>query len=232
MLQRTAFVLAEDAVHVWRLSLASCPDGARELLSADERERADRFHFARDRDRFVAARAGLRRVLAGYAGGAPGELAFGYASHGKPYLVGPGAALAFNLSHAHEVALVAVTRGREVGVDVEHVRADVELERLARTTFSPAEQRALLALPPEERALAFFRGWTRKESYIKARGEGLSMPLDRFSVSLDAGPDVGFEPDDPDERARWTIRALAIDAGYVAALTVSGPCPPVQLLAP
>lgn len=217
------------SVHVWRAPLASCPPGARELLAEDERARADRFQFARDRDRFVAARAALRQVLGRYSDLAPERLAFGYTSHDKPFLVGPGAELSFNLSHSHELALLAVTRGRDVGVDLEHQRPDVEIESVARASFSAAEQRALLALPPGQRLEAFFRCWTRKESYLKARGEGLSMPLDRFSVSLDAGTDVDFASDDVAEQARWSIRALAIDPGYAAALTVTAPCPTIVM---
>jgi 4'-phosphopantetheinyl transferase len=221
----------DGVVQVWRISLATSPAGSRALLSADERERASRFQFARDRERFVTAHAALRRVLAEPAGCAPERLVFGYTAHDKPFLIGPGADLSFNLSHSHELALVAVTRGRAIGVDVEHHRAGVELESVARTSFSAAERRALLALPPHEREAAFFRGWTRKEAYLKARGEGLSMPLDRFSVSLDANEDVRFEPDEPDERGRWEIRSLAIDPGYSAALSVSAPCPPIVVMA-
>jgi 4'-phosphopantetheinyl transferase len=224
-----AFPDLDRSVHVWRIPLTG-QSVTTTLLSPDECERASRFHFERDRARFTLARTALRRVLATYAACPPAALTFGYTRHDRPFLRGAGADLSFNLSHSHELALLAVTRGRDVGVDLEHHRPEVEVERVARTTFSPAEQRALLALPPEQRVAAFFRGWTRKESYIKARGEGLSMPLDRFSVSLDAadgGADVRFEPENDGERARWVIRALAIDAGYSAALTVAAPCPPV-----
>lgn len=213
----------DRAVHVWRISLATCPPGARALLSADERERADRFHFARDRERFVAARAALRDVLGGYLDLAPERLAFGATEHGKPFLVGAGADLSFNLTHSHQLALIAVTRGADVGIDLEWHRPDVEVTSVARVSFSAAEQRALAALPTDEQPAAFFRCWTRKESYIKARGEGLSMPLDRFTVSLDAGLDVTFDPDEAAERARWSIQGLAIDPGYSAALTVAAP---------
>lgn len=218
----------DRSVHVWRIELASCAAEARALLSADERERAARFHFVRDRERFIAARAALRRILAGYLACTPAELAFAYAPHGKPSVPG----LAFNLSHAHELALLAVTRGREVGVDIEWHAPVPELERLARVSFSAAEQGALAALADDERTAAFYRIWTRKESYIKARGEGLSMALDRFSVSLDDTADVDFAPDEAGERGRWQIHALAIDAGYTAALTISAPCPPILMRAP
>ena len=142
----------------------------------------------------------------------------------QPFLTGRRA--------SHELALLAVTRDRELGVDLEWHRPDVDLASVARSSFSAAEQQALLALPPADRFIAFYRVWTRKESYIKARGEGLSMPLERFSVSLDGGPEIGFEPDDASEAARWSIRALAIDPGYSAALTITSPCPPLVMRAP
>jgi 4'-phosphopantetheinyl transferase len=206
----------DRSIHVWRVSLATCPPHARALLSADERERADRFHFARDRDRFTVARATLRRVLGGYLGRAPDELVFAYSAHDKPSIDG----VAFNLSHSNELALVAVTRGGEIGVDLEWHRPDIDVASLARSSFSAVEQRALFALPPAEQFTAFYRIWTRKESYIKAHGEGLSLPLDGFSVLAD------------DSLAGWVIRDLAIDPGYSAALTITSPCLPVYWRAP
>lgn len=206
----------ERSVHVWRVSLATCPPDARALLSADERERAGRFHFARDRDRFTAARAALRRVLGDYLERAPDALTFAYSSHGKPSIDG----LAFNVSHSNELALIAVTRGREVGIDIEWHRPDVDLPSVARSSFSDTEQRALFALPPAEQLDAFYRIWTRKESYIKAHGDGLSLPLDSFSVLTD------------DAIAGWEIRGIAIDPGYSAALTITSPCPPVHRRGP
>jgi 4'-phosphopantetheinyl transferase len=206
----------DRSVHVWRVSLATCPGDARPLLSADECERADRFHFARDRDRFVAARAALRRVLGGYLDCAPESLVFAYSAHGKPSVDG----LAFNVSHSNELALIAVTRGREVGVDIEWHRPDIDLPSVARSSFSLVEQRALFALPRAEQFAAFFRIWARKESYIKAHGDGLSLPLDSFSVLTD------------DSVSGWAIRDLAIDPGYSAALTVTSPCPLLHLREP
>jgi 4'-phosphopantetheinyl transferase len=201
---------------VWRVSLATCPPDARALLAIDERERADRFHFARDRDRFIAARAALRRVLGGYLGRAPAELEFAYSAHGKPSIGG----LAFNVSHSNELALIAVTRGREVGVDIEWHRPDVDIPSVARSSFSAIELQALFALPTAEQFAAFYRIWARKESYIKARGEGLSLPLDGFDVLTD------------DAISGWAVRDLAIEAGYSAALAVTSPCPVVHLHAP
>jgi 4'-phosphopantetheinyl transferase len=201
---------------VWRVSLATCASDARALLSADERERADRFHFARDPDRFTAARATLRRVLGGYLGRAPDQLVFAYSSHGKPSIAG----LAFNVSHSNELALFAVTRGREIGVDVEWHRPDVDVPSVARGSFSISEQEALFARPPAEQITAFYRTWARKESYIKAHGDGLSLPLGSFSVLTD------------DALRGWEIRDLAIDAGYSAALAITSPCPPVHWHAP
>jgi 4'-phosphopantetheinyl transferase len=183
---------------------------------------ADRFLFAHDRERFVAARSGLRRILGRYLGCPADAVAFRLGSHGKPALDHDEPPLSFNLSHSGDLALLAVVRRGEVGVDVEREQATIDVESMAARWFSAAEQRALLALPPEARAAAFFRGWTRKESYIKAHGEGLSLPLDRFTVSLDEGAHVGFTCDDPAEAGRWWLCALPIDVGYAAALTVEG----------
>jgi 4'-phosphopantetheinyl transferase len=194
-------------------------------LAEDERQRAARFHFARDRDRFIAARGFLRDVLGRYLRVAPAELRFVYSPYGKPAL---GAEfdqrLRFNLSHAHKLALCAVTLERAIGVDVEHIRPEFADEDVARRFFSAPEVARLSALPREQYAGAFFNCWTRKEAYIKARGEGLSMPLDRFEVSLVPGEPAALRNtfDDPAEAARWSLQALAPGPGYVGAVAAAG----------
>jgi 4'-phosphopantetheinyl transferase len=184
----------------------------RETLTDDERERADRFVFARDRERYTVARAELRRLLANHLG-APPRICYG--AHGKPALVGGG--LAFNVSHAHDLGVIAVACDREIGVDVERER-EVDIAGLATRYFSPREREELLALPDAERLAAFFRCWTRKEAYVKARGEGLAIPLDAFTVSIGRQTDVTLAADDA---ARWSLRALDVDPGYAAAIAVS-----------
>ncbi len=217
--------LERDAVHVWHAGLSLPPDQLerlRQALSADERERAARFVFAKDRDRFVAARGILRDILGNYLGQPGGALRFEYGPYGKPALAGEPRGLRFNVSHSGDLALVAVTRGQEIGIDVEAVRPERADEQLARRFFSPREVAALLALPEAERGAAFFACWTRKEAYIKARGDGLSIPLDAFDVSLAPGEACALLRASGDDPARWALRALDTGPGYAAALAVEG----------
>jgi 4'-phosphopantetheinyl transferase len=221
-------VLAEGVVHVWRADLSL--DRARLLelwqsLSDDERERARRFHFDRDRESFIAARGALRDILSRYTGTAPGLLRFSYDGYGKPALSeAAGGRLRFNVSHSHGLALYAVTAGREVGIDLEFVREDFASLEVAAHFFSPQEVSALRSLPPEELADAFFDCWTRKEAYIKVRGEGLSYPLHLFTVSLKPGEPAALlsTEDDPREAARWFLRGLSAGEGFRAAVAVEG----------
>ncbi|HZG52707.1 MAG TPA: 4'-phosphopantetheinyl transferase superfamily protein, partial [Pyrinomonadaceae bacterium] len=187
-----ATLLADGEVHLWRASLAQTPDALRRLystLAPDESAKAARYHFPRDRDHYIAARGLLRQLLGRYLAQPPHALRFAYGAYGKPSLDGATAAadLRFNLSHSHELALYAFARGREVGIDIEHIRADFADDDIAARFFSAREVSMLRALPARARTSAFFNCWTRKEAYIKARGEGLSHPLDQFDVSLTPG---------------------------------------------
>ena len=221
--------LPEDEVQLWRVDLEAIGgDGSRwqELLSVDESARAAQFHFPRDRQRFVAARGLLRTILAGYLATNPSSLNFSYSKRGKPSL-GPahaGSKVTFNISHSGGVALLAFTRGREIGVDVEQVRRDFDLEAIARRFFSAHEQNQLAALPADEKGEAFFRCWTRKEAYIKATGDGLSLPLNQFDVSLAAGEKNALRATRPDatEAGQWLLEDVPGGSGYVAALCVRG----------
>ena len=154
----------------------------------DERElaRAGRFRFERDRKRFAFFRAAIRLILGRYVGRPPRELRFAYSPEGKPSLAGRPADdfLEFNLAHSEDVALLAVGRGRRIGVDLERIRDERDTDEIAERFFSRDEVRALRALAPDQRRKAFFSCWTRKEAYVKARGDGLSMPLSSFSMSL------------------------------------------------
>jgi 4'-phosphopantetheinyl transferase len=194
-------------------------------LEPDERARAQRFRFERDRRRFMATRGILRLLLASYAGIAPGEVRFTYGAHGKPVLAGSASAqsLRFNLSHSRGVTLYAVTHGREIGVDIEFIRDLPDAEAIARRFFSPAEVTALLGLPDDLRRDAFFRCWTRKEAYIKAQGTGLTASLVRFSVSLvpDQPAQLLQVAGDPDAPSRWSLCDLPAIPGYAAALAAA-----------
>jgi 4'-phosphopantetheinyl transferase len=218
-----------DEVHVWRVRLDRDEAALGELtalLAEDELQRASRFHFRKDHDHFVAARGALRDILGRYPGLAPRLLRFAYGERGKPSLSPEmgGRLLRFNLAHSHGVALCAVTLGRAVGVDLELVQEEFAGMEIAERFFSPREVAALRALALGERATAFFDCWTRKEAYIKARGEGLSHPLHSFAVSLAPGEPAALlcTDDDPPEAARWLLLALTPGGPYRAALAVEG----------
>jgi len=214
--------LGPDEVHVWRVALdvgESALRGFRDVLSGDERRRAERFRFAEHRRRFVIAHGLLRRILSRYVAASPQALAFRTGPHGKPALVhpAPARAIEFNLSHCEDVALVAVARGRRVGIDVERVRPLAHAMRIARRFFHPAEFRALEALPPGERERAFFACWTRKEAFVKATGEGVARGLRGFAVWPD--------PPDPTSGPQgWRVQDIEAGEGYAGALAIEGRC--------
>jgi len=212
-----------DEVHVWRVPLDAPPDVlrfCRAALSPDERERAARFKVPGLEDRFTLARGALRDVLARYLGIAPAEVAFRYAARGKPFL--DVTWLRFNLSHSNTRALVAVARDRDLGVDIERIEPSRATGGIAQRFFAPAEVGALMRLPEDQRVHGFFNCWSRKESYIKALGEGLYAGLDAFEVSLDS-PACLLATRVPGDRAdRWDLRGLEMEAGYTAAVCVEG----------
>jgi 4'-phosphopantetheinyl transferase len=174
------------------------------------------------RNRFVAARALLRDLLAGYLAEPPAAIRFAYNEWGKPALAPGFAALdvRFNLSHSQDLALYAFALEREVGVDLELIRGDFANERLAENFFSPAEVAALRALPREHQARGFFNCWTRKEAYVKARGQGLSIDLKSFDVSLAPGEEARFLRGE--DCRGWSLASLAPADGWVAALATHG----------
>ena len=224
-----AFVLGRDEVHVWRATLdqpKSQSESFLPTLAADERTRAEQFYFETHRERFIVARGVLRAILGCYLNRAPECLTFCYGAHGKPALAGDADldTIRFNVSHSHGVALKQVTRGREVGIDLERICFDLKVMEIAERFFSRREVAMLQTLPPGMQRQAFFRCWTRKEAYIKARGEGLSLPLDQFDVSLVSGESeiaLGIQRD-PFEASRWSLRELPAATDYVAALAVEG----------
>jgi 4'-phosphopantetheinyl transferase len=216
-----------DEIHVWHAALDREEKVLAELestLSLEERARADRFHFVNDRNRFVVARGLLRELLGRYLQQAPAGLEFSYGEHGKPALSGGNASsgLCFNLSHSSGLVVYAIARERNLGIDVERVRAESAGEDIAQRYFSAREVNDLRMLPPEARVEGFFHCWTRKEAYLKATGMGLQIPLDSFSVSL--------LPEKPAQflggvESRWHMAAYHPAEGYVAAAVYDGaPC--------
>lgn len=221
--------LARGELHLWTSGLDRPPAEVEQLtlaLSPDERERAGRFHFERDRRRFTVGRGFLRTLLAHYLGRSAAAVTFRYGPRGKPDLAGvdTGSGLRFNLSHSGGRVLCALTRELDVGADLELIRPLDNLDSLAASVFSAGELAALHALPGPERQTAFYRCWTRKEAFIKALGDGLSWPLDSFDVTLGPGEPARLLriAGDPGGPARWCLHALE-DEGWVAAVAVAGP---------
>jgi 4'-phosphopantetheinyl transferase len=223
-----SYALPEDEVHVWRATLdcgGSDLAKLRRLLSSDELERADRFRFDVDRRRSVIGRGYLRLLLGEILGLPADELQFGTDEFGKPRQIqAQGPSLEFNVSHSGDLILIAITKGRAVGIDVERIRTDLDLHGVATRFFSANECKVLASLTGSERYEAFFTCWTRKEAYLKARGFGLSLPLDAFDVSFLPGeePRLLAARYDPNEVGRWRFRSLDLSDGYVAALVAQG----------
>jgi 4'-phosphopantetheinyl transferase len=219
-------VIGAGTVELRAVALA-IPDAevaeARALLSTDERERADRFVFARDARRYTVCRAALRSALAEHVGADPREIAFEYSPYGKPRLTG-SRGLSFNVSHSGDLGVIALAAGRELGVDVEERRRVEDCLRLAELVFSPLEQARLAALPAAGRDDAFLVCWTRKEAFAKACGDGLSHPLDRFTVAFEprTRARVLHVDGDPEEPGRWWLAELRPAPGFVGSLASRG----------
>lgn len=218
---------SDGLIHVWQAGLeldAGVLDQLRATLSVEESARAARFRFARDRVRFVAAHGIVRDILAGYLGIAPASLEFSVNEYGKPALTGSSTdALRFNLSHSGDLVVIAISLRREVGIDVERYAPERSDRAVAENYFSTAEVAGLRAVPERLRARAFFNCWTRKEAYIKARGMGLSIPLDSFDVSLAPGePAALLRTAVPADAAAWCLCHLDLGTNYIGAVAASG----------
>lgn len=219
--------LGEFDVHIWKTYLNIEPsilNSLIEVLSADELEKANRFHFGVDRTHYIAARGCLRMLLSRYLHLNPTQIQFSYSEFGKPELKDPlnSNLLRFNVSHSAGIGLFAFTLKNDIGIDIEHLRSDLADEEIARRNFSSIEVNTLLSFPEEERVGVFYACWTRKEAYIKAHGEGLSMPLDSFDVSCAPGEPaclLATRPD-PSEASLWKMFAFVPDSGYIGALAV------------
>lgn len=226
----SGLTLVPDQVHLWRVWLeVSAADRTRlgQFLSGSELERAARFHFARDRERYIAGRGALRVILAGYLHIRPEQVEFGYGPYKKPALASGPDNFEFNISHSYTLMLVAVSMRRMVGVDLERVRPLDDFERLAQSIFSARENEALAAVPKPHRLQSFFACWTRKEAFIKAVGQGLYYPLDQFDVSLKPDEPAALlrVKNNPQASTGWSMQTLTPAPGYVGALVVEcGPC--------
>ena len=221
--------LGRKDVHVWKANLhaeflqsvALWP-----ILSEKEKERAGKFHFPRDRNRFVICRGILRILIGNYLHRDPADIDFTYNQYGKPSLANAQGEedLRFNVSHSNELALYAFARSCEIGVDIEFIVAKEDELQIAERFFSPTEVGALRTLRTDLHTEAFYLCWTRKEAFVKARGEGLSLPLDQFAVSLVPGEPARLLSikGDPGELRKWSMESLYPGPGYAAAVVVEG----------
>jgi 4'-phosphopantetheinyl transferase len=217
-------VVAPGDVHVWWGALDGAPwwEPLAVLLGDEERERAARLRLPADRLRTLAAWSLARALLAGCGAGRARALAFARGAQGKPRLAAGPPGLEFNLAHSGEAVLVAVASARAVGVDVEQERPGIAAE--AAGICSPAEATALAALAPARRSAGFFACWTRKEAYLKARGDGLAVEPGSFDVAVDpdAPPRLLATRHDPADAGRWALAALPAIPGHAASVAALG----------
>jgi 4'-phosphopantetheinyl transferase len=217
---RTGFGARE--VQIWGIWLTASDSTlaySRATLSLDERHRAERFSFENLKRSYTLSRAGLRILLGHYLGCAPNEIELTHGPKGKPALR-DSSPLRFNASHSGQMAIYAFTLDCELGVDVEQLRELDDPESIAARFFAAAEVSELLSLKSEDRNLAFFRCWTRKEAYVKAIGDGLAIPLNRFQVTLLPGAPARLVriAGDLATADDWTLHHLEPAQGYVGAL--------------
>lgn len=217
-------------VHIFCVSMNQPGSRLQEFfqaLSSNEVKKKDRFHFVKDRDRYVIRHGVLRKILGSYLDVPACSVDIEYTEYGKPIIMGNNddSWLQFNLTSSRDLALIAVTRMNPIGVDLEYMIDDFPYMDIALKYFSSGEMRQLYALPEESHKRAFFDGWARKEAYVKARGEGLSIPLDRFEVSICPGDraELLHHDDDLHESFRWSLQAIDLGDHYAAAFAVEGP---------
>jgi 4'-phosphopantetheinyl transferase len=213
----------ESTIHVWRISLTQPGHVYKSLtglLSSAEQERAARFKFDQHHQRFVVAHAALRSILSQYLKTTPLNLQFVNGLNGKPKLAEEFARsdVRFNLSHSFDWALLAVTRGREIGIDVELVKEDYAFDDVAARFFTAQELAAFRALPVHLQRQGFFKCWTSKEAFLKAKGTGLSGKLDEVEITLSSGQRVLINASVPG----WTLSELNPENNYEAALVIEG----------
>lgn len=229
--------LSRRDVHVWFCPLARHEDqraALAALLSRDEQTRAARFAFDRDRHRFILSHGLLRAILARYVGREPTQIEFATGAHGKPALSSRscvGQDIQFSLSHSGAYAVVAVAAGRAVGVDVEVCRPDVDALNLAQRFFAAGEARQIIQAHGDAQQRLFYRAWTAKEAYLKGRGVGLSLGLDRFEILFDDGSPLAHVrmTDSGSLDTNWQVQSLSLADDVSGALAVEGPACQVRL---
>lgn len=217
--------LSRHVVHVIRIPLQVEDDALSQLktlLSPEEIARADRYKVPQPRRHFIVCRATLRQLLGSGLNCPATEIEFAYGEHGKPALKQPPGSprIEFSVSHSADQALIAIALDRPIGVDIEQIDPAVRILKLATRFFSSREAAELTNLPESDQLAGFYRGWTSKESYLKATGSGLSFPLNKFSVSLNPHQPAKLIEvvDQPDEIDRWHLTALDPLPGFAAAI--------------
>ncbi len=226
LLPPTHLQLLSHDVHLWRAQLELSELLIHKLattLSEDEQQRARRFYFERDRKHFIAGRGLLRQILGRYLAMNPHQVEFCYGTRGKPALkeTSGGRKLRFNVSHSHGLILYAITRDQRIGVDLEYLRPMPDAEQLAQRFFSPQEYAVICSVSEQQKHKAFFQGWTGKEAYLKAIGEGLAG-LEQVEVSVNPAQPTALLSINKDPQAvyRWSIAGLTPAPGYFASLVV------------
>ena len=219
-------ILSGEDAHIWRADLEVdeyIQTSFLKLLSPDEKNRAQKFRFAKDSRNFIVARGILRSLIGKYLEINPAEISFQYNKFGKPGIAYNNS-LQFNISHSKNIALFAFTKRFNIGIDVEFVNPNIEVKDIASNFFSTNEITNLLALPDKDQALGFFNCWTRKEAFIKAVGEGLSFPLDKFEVSLEPGKPAKLLAThwEPEAVSKWSIYSMSPGANLVGSLAIEG----------
>lgn len=229
-LHRDPIHLSDEDIHIWKVPLKFDKLDDKDLqrhLSKEEEEKSNKFLFRKDRKHYILTHGLLRIILARYLDQEPYQIHYTYSIYGKPGLKNnqDDRMLSFNMSHSAGTAIYAVTRNRNIGIDIERIVKDFPCEEIAERFFSPREYNELLKVKAGFlRERAFFSCWTRKEAYIKARGVGFSMPLDEFDVSVSQNMPVQLivDREDRNEKSQWTLMNINSAPGYVSALAVEG----------
>lgn len=222
--------LSQNTVHLWTVVLDATEysvNKLRQLLAEDELAKSDRFHFEGDREHYIICRAVLRQLIGQYVNIPPEQVVFSYGTYGKPYLCETTTDLhdlRFNVSHSKGLAVMAFAKGQDIGVDVEQIHQNLDIVSIAQRFFSAYEVVQLQMLPLDLQQEAFFACWTRKEAFLKARGDGLSFPLEDFDVSVDPreAPKLLATQLAPEEVSRWYMYQMIPNFNYISTLAVEG----------
>lgn len=217
-------VISSAEIHVWRFDFTDSDAQLamlKETLSTDEQQRAEKIIFDDKRRQYVSARGVLRKILAKYIGVKPIELEFENGEHGKPSLSGYPSNIEFNLSHSESMGLIALTKNQRVGVDVDRIGRSTDWQKIAKRTFSQAEQQQLFSLADADQERAFIRLWTCKEAYTKGFGDGFSYGFKNFSVALTPA-DAHLTSDDihPERVSLWHLAELELEVPNLGCLAV------------